>query len=226
MAVQSQRFTAAPWSPAPCGRLAAVTLDPEDRERFRAEAHAMLDAILDHSIAFDFHKWMQVPYDAGFLLVRDGDAHRDAFASEAHYLTRASRGLAAGAPWLTDFGVDLSRGFRALKVWFTLNVFGVDQLGEVVATTCRLARHLADRVRREPELELLAEPLLNIVCFRHRRVDSDALVIALQESGRAAPSTTRIGGVLAIRAAVVNHRTGAADVDALVDATLELARAM
>ncbi|MBL8744431.1 MAG: aspartate aminotransferase family protein [Myxococcales bacterium] len=175
------------------------------------------------SVAFDFHKWMQVPYDAAFLLVRDGVAHRAAFASEAQYLARATRGLAAGTPWFTDFGPELSRGFRALKVWFTLMTFGVDMLGEVVAETCRLARVLADRVRREPALELACEPQLNIVCFRHRHADSAELVIRLQESGLAVPSSTRIDGVPVIRAAIVNHRTTENDIHALVDAVLKLA---
>ncbi len=67
------------------------------------------------SIALDFHKWGQVPYDAGFLMVREGDRHRDAFAAPAAYLRREARGLAAGSPWPCDLGPDLSRGFRALK---------------------------------------------------------------------------------------------------------------
>lgn len=195
---------------------ALSVLSPELAERVRG-----ID--LADSIAFDFHKWMQVPYDAAFLLVRDAAAHRDAFASEAHYLSRATRGLAAGTPWFTDFGPELSRGFRALKVWFTLATFGIDRLGETIATTCRLAQTLADRVRREPLLELACEPALNVVCFRHRTADNAELVIRLQESGRVAPSSTRIGGRTYIRAAIVNHRTAEADVMALVDAVLALA---
>ena len=70
-----------------------------------------------------------MPYDAGFILVRDGTLHRDTFASPAAYLRRETRGLAAGAPWPCDFGPDLSRGFRALKTWFTLKVYGTDALG-------------------------------------------------------------------------------------------------
>jgi glutamate/tyrosine decarboxylase-like PLP-dependent enzyme len=178
---------------------------------------------LADSVAFDFHTGMQVPYDAAFLLVRDGTAHRDAFASEAQYLARATRGLAAGTPWFTDFGPELSRGFRALKVWFTLETFGVDRLGETIAETCRLARLLAERIRREPSLELVCEPQLNIVCFRHRAADNAELVIKLQESGLVAPSSTRIGGESVIRAAIVNHRTTELDVMALVDAVLALA---
>ena len=81
------------------------------------------------SLAFDFHKWGQVPYDAGFILVRDGVLHRNAFATSAPYLRREVRGLAAGALWPCDYGPDLSRGFRALKTWFTLKVYGTAALG-------------------------------------------------------------------------------------------------
>ncbi len=176
------------------------------------------------SIAFDFHKWGQVPYDAGFVLVRDGALHRSAFASPAAYLKREARGMAAGSPWPCDYGPDLSRGFRALKTWFTIRVYGAEKLGRVISNTCVLARHLKRRIEAEPELELLAPVALNIVCFRYRAADADRvnadIVVALQESGIAAPSTTTINGCLAIRAAIVNHRTNAGDIDALIDATL------
>jgi aromatic-L-amino-acid decarboxylase len=176
------------------------------------------------SIALDFHKWAQVPYDAGFILVRDGVLHQSTFASPAAYLRRETRGLAAGSPWPCDFGPDLSRGFRALKTWFTLKVYGTDALGAVISHTCALARYLESRVMATPELELLAPVELNIVCFRYRGDDADRLnagiVADLQESGICAPSTTRIGDDLAIRAAIVNHRTERRDIDALLDAVL------
>lgn len=174
------------------------------------------------SIAFDFHKWGQVPYDAGFVLVRDGALHHSTFASPAAYLQREARGMAAGSPWPCDFGPDLSRGFRALKTWFTLQVYGSEKLGRVISHTCVLARYLQQRIESEPMLELLAPVALNIVCFRYRaaeQINAD-IVVALQESGIAAPSTTRINGQLAIRAAIVNHRTKACDLDALIEATL------
>ena len=181
------------------------------------------------SIAFDFHKWGQVPYDAGFLLVRDGELHRDTFASPASYLRRETRGLAAGSPWPSEFGPDLSRGFRALKTWFTLKTYGTDRLGKVIARTCALAKHLEQRVRNEPQLELLAPVPLNIVCFRYRAADSDAvnarIVADLHESGIVAPSTTTINGKLAIRAAFVNHRTQICDADALIDAVTRFGNA-
>jgi aromatic-L-amino-acid/L-tryptophan decarboxylase len=177
------------------------------------------------SIALDFHKWGQVPYDAGFLLVRDGERHRDAFAAPAAYLRREARGLAAGSPWPCDLGPDLSRGFRALKTWFTLKTYGTDKLGAVITRCCALAQYLKTRIEAEPLLELLAPVNLNIVCFRYRADDADRvngeIVVNVQESGIAAPSTTQLGGALAIRAAIVNHRTDVGDIDALLAAVLE-----
>ena len=177
------------------------------------------------SIALDFHKWGQVPYDAGFILVRDGTLHRDTFASPAAYLRRETRGLAAGALWPCDFGPDLSRGFRALKTWFTLKVYGTDALGAMISRTCELARYLEIKVTTSRELELLAPVSLNIVCFRYRGEEPDRLnakiVADLHESGIAAPSTTIIGNRLAIRAAIVNHRTEPRDIDAMLKAVLK-----
>ncbi len=178
------------------------------------------------SIAFDFHKWGQVPYDAGFLLVRHETVHRETFSSPAAYLQRAQRGTASGSPWPCDYGPDLSRGFRALKTWFTLKAYGTERLGAVITRTCHLAHTFAEQVRINPALELLAPVALNIVCFRHRGPQPDDLnariVVALQESGVAVPSTTVIGSALAIRLAIVNHRTRLEDLDALLHQVLRL----
>lgn len=178
------------------------------------------------SIALDFHKWAQVQYDAGFILVRDGALHESTFAAPAAYLRRDSRGMAANSPWPCDFGPDLSRSFKALKTWFTFKVYGADQLGQVIAGTCSLAAYLGRRIAAEPRLELLAPVSLNIVCFAYRCEDADRinadLVVALQEGGVVAPSATTIDGRLAIRAAFVNHRTGRGEVDALIGSVLRL----
>ncbi len=179
---------------------------------------------LADSIAFDFHKWGQVPYDAGFILVRNGEHQLDTFATPAAYLSRESRGLSASSPWPCDLGPELSRGFRALKTWFTIKVYGTEKLGQVISNTCVLAQYLKQRIELSPQLELLAPVELNIVCFRYRclnpnRINAD-IVIALQESGIVAPSTTILHGQLAIRAAIVNHRTTTRDIDALIKATI------
>jgi aromatic-L-amino-acid decarboxylase len=178
------------------------------------------------SVAFDFHKWAQVPYDAGCIVVRDADAHRAAFARAADYLRTADRGLAAGAPWPVDLGPELSRGFRALKVWMTLSVYGGDWIGVVVERCVALARRLAALVSDTVELELAAPAELNVVCFRVRDGDDatqDAVAAEMQESGASVLSTTTLGGRRVLRAAIVNHRTTAADVDSLIRDVLEAA---
>ena len=204
-----------------CGALAMLA--PELAPRLKGIERA-------DSLAFDFHKWGQAPYDAGFVLVRDGVLHRQTFATSAPYLRREAQGLAAGSPWPCDFGPDLSRGFRALKTWFTLKVYGAEALGASIARTCELARYLESRIAQTPELELAAPVELNIVCFRYRTEEAHRvnarIAVELQESGVAAPSTTVIGGKLAIRAAIVNHRTQAADLDALVERTVALGRSL
>ena len=170
------------------------------------------------SLAFDFHKWLHVPYDAGCERVRRGDLHRAAFAMSPDYLRRDVRGLAGGDPWFCDYGPELSRGFRALKVWFTLKEHGARRLGAMIERNCEQARYLAARVAAEPRLELMAPVALNIVCFRVHaaRPEEGALdqlnadlVADLQESGIAAPSTTTLGGRTVIRVCLTNHRTSA-----------------
>jgi glutamate/tyrosine decarboxylase-like PLP-dependent enzyme len=182
------------------------------------------------SIALDFHKWGQVPYDAGFFLARDGADQLETFASPAAYLARHPRGLAAGSPWPCDLGPDLSRGFRALKTWFTIVSQGSERLGAAMSHSCTLAQYMKERIEACPELELMAPVALNIVCFRFRCPDAtvDAvngeIVADLHESGIAAPSVTTVRDRTAIRAAIVNHRIAAADIDALLDAVLAFGR--
>ena len=185
------------------------------------------------SLAFDFHKWAQVPYDAGFVLVRDGERQQQAFASSCAYLLRERRGMSAGSPWPCDLGPDLSRGFRAFKTWATLKVYGTHAIGALIQRSCELARYLERCILGSIELELMAAVELNIVCFRYR-FDRDELadllnrqiVIQLQESGAVAPSATTIAGRLSIRAAIVNHRTSQAELDTLITATLAAGRAL
>jgi glutamate/tyrosine decarboxylase-like PLP-dependent enzyme len=184
---------------------------------------------LADSIAFDFHKWMHVPYDAGCVLVRDGEKHWQTFTTRPSYLQGLERGLAGGGRWFCEYGPELSRGFRALKVWFVLKTYGAQALGEMILQNCRQAEYLAQVVRETPNLELLAEPSLNIVCFRFRAPElseeeldllNEAIVADLQEKGIAAPSTTRIGNRLAIRVNITNHRSRREDFDILAAAIL------
>ncbi len=195
---------------------------------FSAQLRPLLRGIeKSDSVALDFHKWGHVPYDAGFLLVREGSAHKQAFAMPAAYLQRAERGLAAGETWPCDLGPDLSRGFRALKTWMTIETLGADRIGDAMLANCELAQYLAQKVRQSPLFELKAPVALNIVCFGVRgaedRAFSRELVLDLHETGISVPSWTTIGGEGVIRCAIVNHRTTRADIDRMMDCMTGLA---
>ncbi len=177
------------------------------------------------SLAFDFHKWLHVNYDAGFILMRSEEAHRRTFSERPEYLKGAERGLAAGNPWPVEYGPELSRGFRALKVWAQIAEHGTDKLGALITQNCEQAAHLADLVTAHAHMEVVAPVAMNICCFRHTApglgpdaVDAlnDEIVIRLQLEGIAAPSTTVVAGRNAIRVNVTNHRTTRADLALLV----------
>ena len=177
------------------------------------------------SLAFDFHKWLHVNYDAGFILMRSEDLHRRTFSERPDYLKGAERGLAAGNPWPVEYGPELSRGFRALKIWAQLTEHGTEKLGQLITQNCEQAAYLADLVTAQPTMEMLAPVTMNICCFRYlapaqspEALDglNDEIVIQLQLQGIAAPSTTMIHGKKAIRVNITNHRTTYADLDLLV----------
>ncbi|WP_456389498.1 pyridoxal phosphate-dependent decarboxylase family protein [Profundibacter sp.] len=171
------------------------------------------------SLAFDFHKWLHVNYDAGFVLVRDGAAHLAAFSSRPDYLQGAARGLAAGNPWPVEFGPELSRGFRALKIWAQITEHGSEALGRMITKNCAQAQLLAGLVAAHPDLTLLAPVASSVVCFRYGNSDAvnAEIVMQLQEGGVAAPSVTTLDGQVAIRVNITNHRTQDSDMAVLVD---------
>jgi len=184
------------------------------------------------SLAFDLHKWMHAPIEAACLLVREAAAHRAAFQVGATYVAGFARGVARDAMRYADLGPQLTRGFRALKIWLALTAYGADRHAALVARNVAQARRLAALVDAEPELERLAPVDLNIVCFRYRGaapVDDPALdalnrelLMRLQERGHAVPSSTVLAGRFAIRVCLANHRTRDEDLDLLVVKTLEL----
>jgi aromatic-L-amino-acid decarboxylase len=180
------------------------------------------------SLAFDLHKWAQVPYDAGCLLVRDAALHRDTFAVEADYLGALSGGLCTPeAPAFNTLGPQLSRTDRALKIWLTFNALGVQRIAAVFERNVAQAQRLAAAVERSPLLELLAPVSLNIVCFRARPAQlaetaldalNEHILVSLQQSGLAVLSPFRMRGQLCLRASINNHRTQDRDIDLLVPA--------
>lgn len=177
------------------------------------------------SLAFDFHKWLHVNYDAGFVLIRSEEEHRRSFSERPDYLKGANRGLAAGNPWPVEYGPELSRGFRALKIWTQLAEHGTDKLGQLITRNCEQAAYLAEQVTAHPNMELLAPVAMNVCCLRYvdpalgpKALDrlNNEIVIQLQLQGIAAPSTTIIHGKTAIRVNITNHRTRYADLDLLL----------
>ena len=184
------------------------------------------------SVALDPHKWLHTPFEAGCVLVKDAAAHRGAFSVTPEYLESTSRGLASGA-WLHDWGLQTSRGFRALKIWMSLKEHGVEKFGRLIDQNIDQAHHLSALVDAEPALELVAPTNINIVCFRYRPpgLDEGALkrlnveiMLRLQEDGIAAISDTTVHGKHCLRVAINNHRTRRSDLDLLVREIVRLGR--
>jgi len=187
------------------------------------------------SVAFDLHKWLYMPYEVGCTLVRDQQAHRATFNVTPAYLASFDRGIAAGGFPFAERGVQLSRGFRALKVWMSFKTHGTDAFARLIHQNVRQAHYLAGLVTKHPLLELLAPAPLNVVCFRVKlpgKTDAELnalnqeILLRLQESGIAVPSQTMLDGRFAIRVAVTNHRSRREDFDLLVTSVVDISSAL
>ena len=189
------------------------------------------------SVALDLHKWMHIPFEAGAVIVRDKQVHRDTFCVTPEYLQHdeEGHGLAAGRHWFSEYGLQLTRQFRALKVWMSIKEHGLDRFGRMIDRNVAQARYLGELIDKQKELELTAPIGLDIVCFRYNPggLDSEALnalnqqlLIDLQESGVAAPSYTTLGDAYCLRVAIANHRSRFADFDVMVEKVLEIGRAL
>jgi aromatic-L-amino-acid decarboxylase len=119
------------------------------------------------SIALDPHKWLHAPFEAGCAIVRDAAMHRSAFGVTPEYLESRPHGLAA-APWLHEYGLQTSRGFRALKIWMAIKEHGIDKFGRLIDQKIAQGHYLSSRIEKEPRLELAVPANINIVCFRYR----------------------------------------------------------
>ena len=177
------------------------------------------------SVALDLHKWMHIPFEAGCVLVRHEEAHRKTFSLTPEYLEHNTRGLASGRLWFSDYGLQLSRQFRALKVWMSIKEHGLDRFGRMMTRNVKQAHYLGQLIEKEQDMELLAPIGLNIVCFRFNpgNLDDETLnelnkeiLIQLQEQGICAPSYTTLYGRYCLRAAIANHRSVQDDFDVLV----------
>jgi glutamate/tyrosine decarboxylase-like PLP-dependent enzyme len=180
------------------------------------------------SVISDGHKWLNVPYDSGFVFVRDRQLLYESFTAVADYLPPAD----SPHPVFAYLGPEMSRRARALPVWATLAAYGRSGHRSLVERNLAQAQLLKELVDDAPDLERLAEVPLNIVCFRHHRIGVDEAVLddlnsrlgkAILEDGRVFAGTTTYGGKVALRPAIVNWMTTDDDIRLLVDVTRELA---
>lgn len=185
------------------------------------------------SVSLDPHKWLYVPVDAGCLLFRDAAAAA-VFTEDADYIqTHGLAEDAAFAYW--DYGVELSRRFRALKVWLTLGYYGARRIAEAVGKDISLAAYLGELVTKADDFELLAPVELSICCFRyvppHLKEDdrelnrlNEQIMAAVQKGGRAYLSNATVNGKFALRACITNFRTTRADIDQTVAVVRDAAK--
>jgi glutamate/tyrosine decarboxylase-like PLP-dependent enzyme len=206
------------------GAIAALAENPPANLRGLARAD---------SLAFDPHKWLHQPYNVGAVLVRDARRHEGTFHIAPAYLDKLDGGVAAGPVNFNALGVQLSRSFAALRVWVSFKTHGVARFRALTRQNIEQARYLERLIERDAELELLAPTALNIVNYRYRPCDFPAdaldslnqrLLVELQTSGVAAPSSTRLDGRFSIRVCITNHRSRREDFDLLVAETLRIGR--
>ncbi len=183
------------------------------------------------SLAFDLHKWMYVNFDAACVLVRNPQAQLRSFSIPVSYLSALNGGVAHGPRTYGEMGIDLSRGFRALKAWMSIKTYGFDQYARMVEQNVAQASYLGSLVDANKDLELVAPVALNVVCFRYVKsgmtVDeldrlNEQILVRLQEDGLAVPSGVRVRGKFALRVANVNHRSRREDFAALVEDSVRI----
>jgi aromatic-L-amino-acid/L-tryptophan decarboxylase len=187
---------------------------------------------LADSLSLDPHKWLYQPLDCGCLLFRDASQARHTFSFTGDYAKSLQENPLEDFAFF-DESLELSRRFRALKLWLSLRYHGLSGFRQQIENDLQCAQRLASRIDAEAEMELLAPVPLSAVCFRYvphsgglndQQLDELNLQILLsvQRRGRVYVSNATVHGKFALRACIVNHRTTAADVDAVIDEVLEV----
>lgn len=206
------------------GALAKLT--PEYQTQLKALEQA-------DSVAFDLHKWMYMPYEVGCVLFKNPALHRAAFGGQPSYLLSHERGIAAGPDPLTNYGMELSRGFKALKVYLSLQHHGAQAFRDLIRQNIAQSFYLGELIVQDADLELVTPVSCNVVCFRFIKdgFDNEALnilnkeiLMELHERGLHVPSSTILDGKYVIRCANVNHRLRKTDYDALVEDVVKIGK--
>ncbi|CAF1308697.1 unnamed protein product [Didymodactylos carnosus] len=175
------------------------------------------------SLAFDLHKLFSIPYEAGCILIRDAALHTATFANPATYLTLLDGGVTpAHETFFNDYGIELSRDTKAIKVWMSLKGYGIERFARVIEQSVDHAQYFASKVRECDQLELITTGSFQIVCFRfvlpNKTVNilnklNKRLLVAIQERGIAVPSPYTVEDKFALRVCITNHRTTREDLD-------------
>ncbi|NRB53697.1 MAG: amino acid decarboxylase [Saprospiraceae bacterium] len=178
------------------------------------------------SVAIDLHKWLHMPFEAACVLVKDGKGHKNTFSLIPEYLAKNTRGIAAGDLWFSEYGLQLSRRFRALKIWMSLKEHGTERFGDMITKNVNQAHYLAELVNESADMEQLAPIGLDILCFRYNPGDlsleelntiNKEIKTQLEESGKSAPGYTTLDGRYCIRVAIANHRSRKEDFEELLN---------
>ncbi|MCA9914534.1 MAG: aminotransferase class V-fold PLP-dependent enzyme, partial [Anaerolineae bacterium] len=175
------------------------------------------------SLAIDPHKWLYMPVECGCVMVKDAQAMRDSYSLVPSYLRDDT-----AMPWFSEFSIQQTRGFKALKLWLVMQQIGVEGYRELLRHDMVLAKSLQAKIRARDDFELVAAGPLSVTCFRYKRqgmADLDGLnrklAETVQREGKAFLTTTELNGQLVLRACIVNFRTTEADLDILLDAIAE-----
>lgn len=191
------------------------------------------------SVVVNPHKWLYVPAEAACILVREPAALRHTFQVSADYLKK-EEDVGIEIPLdFKDYGPQLHRNFRALKVWMTFKAYGAKKLRVAIESNIEIMRYLADRIDESEDFVRLAPVPLSVVCFQYRTTDiskhtdgqylddlNNRLPDALEKDGRVFLSATSSRGKRVLRACSVNHRLRCEDVDFLLDITRQVGRSL
>ena len=185
------------------------------------------------SIALDLHKWLHMPFEAGCIVIKNSDAHKGTFSLIPEYLAKNTRGIASGSNWFSEYGLQLSRRFRALKVWMSLKEHGSKKFGRMITKNVNQAHYLESLINHHVELELVAPVGLDIVCFRYNpgglnlnelNEINKEIKLQVEERAIALPGYTTLKGAYCIRCAISSHRATNADFDDFVNQILVLGK--
>jgi len=185
------------------------------------------------SVALDLHKWMHMPFEVGCVLVKHKEAHKNTFVLTPEYLAKNTRGIASGDDWFSEYGLQLSRQFRALKVWMSIKEHGIKRFGRMIDKNMVQAQYLGQLIARHEHLELIAPIALDIVCFRYNPGSktleelndlNKEIKLQLEERAIALPGYTTLNGKYCIRVAISNHRTINSDFDDLIQHVLSIGK--